>query len=51
MHIHEVYIHTKVVMMLSSVSWNPNDTPDRSSLLSLRLRNTSPLIRASNSDE
>ncbi len=30
------------------VHWNPNDTPDRSSLLSLRLKNARPLTLASN---
>ena len=28
--------------------WNPNDTPDRSSLFSFRLKNTRPLILAPN---
>ena len=41
-------VHTKFSMISIRVHWNPNDTPDRSSLLSLRLNNAQPLILASN---
>ena len=39
--------HTSSSMIFLMANWNPNVTPDRSSLLSFRLRNTAPLIRAS----
>ena len=34
-------------MISIRVHWNPNDTPDHSSLLSVRLKNARPVILAS----
>ena len=40
--------HTKFSMIYNRVHWNPNDTPNLSSLLSSRFKSANPLILASN---